>query len=485
MNIYKLIFTSFFCIFTLHYTISAEVSPENLKIHDIEELLDSVAIETPDNEKEILPIEPIATKLDISDQEKKSYTPINIEKELLNIEKRHIKKKPFAINNRVYQSNPFFIELVFKGYGKNPIKTQDYTKLELSKSWMEDIQPAIFSSVLESQKQEVIIQNLRSSSMRRIASEATYLFAFQEHKLPDVSDLIDFKFSMPPIDRSVERLFSSNKISHQKIAIEKVKYNPWNKKANALLQLSESYVSKNWHQGGTNNTAILGILNANLNYDDKKFLQWENFFEWRAGFNTVDGDTLRLLNTNDDIMRTISKLGIKAGGNWFYSGSVDFSTQLFRSYKAVNSTAMKTNFLTPVRLNVSVGFDYKYKKLFSLMISPLSYKFIYANDTVNIDQKTFGIPDGETILSQVGSSFRAQMSYSPYRELQIDSRLNFFTNYEKVEIDWEIVGNFKINRYLSTRLSLNPRYDNTVLTDDKARLQFKQLLTIGFSYRII
>ena len=121
------------------------------------------------------------------------------------------------------------------------------------------------------------------------------------------------------------------------------------------------------------------------------------------------------------------------------------------------------------------------------MLSPLSYKFIYANDTVEINQKSFGILTGEKTLSQIGSSFRAQLSYSPIRELQIDSKFYFYTNYEKIEVDWEIVGNFKFNRYLSTRLSLNPRYDNTVFlaVGEKAKIQFKELLTFGLSYRLL
>ena len=63
---------------------------------------------------------------------------------------------------------------------------------------------------------------------------------------------------------------------------------------------------------------------------------------------------------------------------------------------------------------------------------------------------------GTKILSQIGSSFRAQLSYSPTRELDINSKLYFYTNYEKIEVDWEIVGDFKFNRFLSIRLSLNP-----------------------------
>ena len=106
------------------------------------------------------------------------------------------------------------------------------------------------------------------------------------------------------------------------------------------------------------------------------------------GFNSVEGDTLRILNTNDDIVRANSKLGIKAGGNWYYSTSVHFSTHLFNSYNAVNSTRKKVKFLTPVRFNADIGLDYKYKKVFSMMFSPLSYKFVYANDTTEINQRS-------------------------------------------------------------------------------------------------
>jgi hypothetical protein len=121
------------------------------------------------------------------------------------------------------------------------------------------------------------------------------------------------------------------------------------------------------------------------------------------------------------------------------------------------------------------------------MLSPLSYKFIYANDTTEIKQRSFGISTGTKVLSQVGSSLRAQLSYSPMRELDINSKFYFYTNYEKIEVDWEIVGDFKFNRFLSIRLALNPRYDNTVFlaAGEKAKIQFKELLTFGLSYRLL
>ena len=88
-------------------------------------------------------------------------------------------------------------------------------------------------------------------------------------------------------------------------------------------------------------------------------------------------------------------------------------------------------------------------------------------------------------MSEFGSSLKAIFSYVPSREIQIDSKLSFYTNYQKVEIDWEMVCNMTINRFLSTRISINPRYDNTVILpiDEKAKIQFKQLVSVGFSHK--
>ena len=166
---------------------------------------------------------------------------------------------------------------------------------------------------------------------------------------------------------------------------------------------------------------------------------------------------------------------------------MDFSTNFFNSYRGINSQQVKATFLTPVRFNFGVGMDYKYKKLLSLYVSPLTYKFVYANDTLKVNQNSFGIPKGQKMLNQFGSSFTVRNSISPSREVQIDSKLYFYTNYEKVEVDWEIVGNFTINRFLSTRLLINPRYDNTVILKkgEKAKVQIKELLTFGLSYRLL
>ncbi|MDD2284116.1 MAG: DUF3078 domain-containing protein [Paludibacter sp.] len=487
----KVIVAIFSCVFiSVPVFPFAEINRDSITVTQIKNLIEN-SLNVHDSVITI-PEEP-ATRINATVTEtdsfvkkgEKEYVPIDIQQILANVEHHRIKSLHVNINDRFLGTNPFFIDLLFYGYSANPVKVESCSVVDYIEKMSDSKLKGYNLPESGMYAAEKVLQELREATVRKIAAHDPYLIAYKIDNLPDVSDLINFQLNIRPIDETVLMTRHRLNYDHQRMTLEKIKRNPWATKSYAMLQFSQNYISSNWYQGGSDNISILGIVNGNFNYDNKKNIQWDNFVEWRMGFNSVEGDTLRFLNTNDDILRTTSKLGIKAGGNFFYSASVDFSTHFFNSYKAVNSTIMKAKFLTPVRFNVNVGLDYKYKKLLSLMVSPLSYKFIYANDTILVNQKSFGIQTGDNILSQIGSSFRAQLSYSPRRDLQIDSKLSFYTNYEKIEVDWEIVGNFKFNRFLSTRLSLNPRYDNTVISNERARIQFKQLLTFGLSYKLL
>ena len=387
-----------------------------------------------------------------------------------------------------YYGNPFFIDLIYMG-------------LSIDIQWK---QPSNFTALyhgtpavsLDEMQYSGVKFTITPESLYDIRKDARQEIVYTEFdlyesiftKLPNPNKNKSRRITTKPLTRVqfVGEDFSSGEVSRT----PKVKGNvigPWQKTANAMVQFSQNYVSSNWHQGGSSNMAVLAILTGRLNYNDKKKVQWENSGEWRAGFMNV-GDTtaLRMFNTNDDVLKINSKLGIKASGNWFYSSNLDFSTHFLHNYQAVNSAQLMTKFLTPVRMNVGIGMDYKYKKLFSIMIAPVAYKFIFANDTTNINPNTFGIKTGRNTLHEIGSSFIAQCTYAPSREIQVNSKLKFYTNYEKVEIDWEIIGVFMVNRFLTTRISLNPRYDNTVILKEgeKTKIQFKELLSFGFSFRL-
>lgn len=297
-------------------------------------------------------------------------------------------------------------------------------------------------------------------------------------QLVDVSDS-ELTAAMIETDKSL-MLKSSDQL---KIKVDPV-WKHWYKEATILLQVTQNYITSNWYTGGSSSFAVLGIIAGKLDYNDFKRITWENSFEWREGTNTIYVDSVYKVNRTEDLFRLYSKFNYKAYSKIYYSLSAELQTQFFDTYKE-NTTTLVSSFLSPLRLNVNLGMDFKPVKGLSIAVSPVSYKFVYVNDTLRIKQTDFSVKQGRKSLSEVGSSLRIEYTYKPVREFSLDSKLYFYTNYKKVEADLEVILNFIFNQYFSTRVSLHPRYDNTVILsgDERAKIQFKELVSVGFSHR--
>lgn len=259
---------------------------------------------------------------------------------------------------------------------------------------------------------------------------------------------------------------------------------PWRREANMSLQLTQNYATENWHQGAANAFSMLWSAKAFANYN-KNNLSWENNAEWRVGVSTVSGDTLRKMNTTDDIFKVYSKLGYQFHKHWYASMFVEFRTNFFPNYQK-NTNLLNTTFLTPIRYTMGIGADYKPIKGLSINLSPATYKLVYANiadaDCVNVTE--YGIEAGKNILHEIGSALRVEWKWKPLREIHLDTKFYFFTNYKQIETELEVNVDFIINRYLSAKLMLHPRYDGTIeqVTDHRSQVQFKELISVGFAH---
>jgi len=145
---------------------------------------------------------------------------------------------------------------------------------------------------------------------------------------------------------------------------------------------------------------------------------------------------------------------------------------------------LKTGSFTPIRFNWGLGFDYKPIDKMSIVFAPLAYKLVYANDTIHVAPSTYGINKGN-LLSTFGSSVRLEWKWRPLREISLETVFYAYTNYKMIELDWEIDCDFIINRYMTARIILHPRYDSSVIMDGdtRAKMQFKELLSIGFAHK--
>ena len=234
-----------------------------------------------------------------------------------------------------------------------------------------------------------------------------------------------------------------------------------------------------------------------FNYDNRKGLQWDNKAEWKLGLYGMASDSLRWLRVNEDLLRLNSKLGYKAFKNFYYTAEWDFQTSLFNTYKS-NTYVRASGPFSPIRMSLSAGMDYKWKSMVSVFVSPLSYKLIYVADMSyregvlpeeNIAHQV-GITDGTRRSNQLGALIRTDFDYDFNESIGMEVHFSFFGNYagkiKGVEVGCEVIGNFKINRFLSAKVSLYPRYDSTTVPADggKPKLQFYELISLGFNYKL-
>lgn len=320
------------------------------------------------------------------------------------------------------------------------------------------------------------IENIRKNALRYILHNHADMFV----SVSDPSRLEKLNLRRIRNQKAVIRDVEVEKVDKSKVL--RSQHSPWRKSATLSLQLTQNYATNNWHQGSANAFAMLWNAKALVNYKSEN-ISWENTIDWRVGASTVSQDSLRVINTTDDKLQVYSKFGYQLHKKWYLSMYADFRTNLFPNFQK-NSQMLNTTFLTPIRYSMGVGVDCKVVKGLSINFSPVTYKMVYALNTdpeyVNVTE--FGISEGTDMLNEVGSSLRVEWKWRPLREIELETKFYFFTNYKQVETELEIDVDFIINRYMSARLLLHPRYDGTIVSDEPQKLQFKELISVGFAH---
>ena len=342
-----------------------------------------------------------------------------------------------------------------------------------------------------------IIVSLRAQAKSFVRATALELYAYHKSQLPELSDLKINQMHHTKKETLLLNLDSLNRTRASNLRVDLPEMSRWSKGAKFQVHLSQNYISSNWYKGGESNLAATMYAMGYFNYDNRKGLQWDNKAEWKLGLYGMASDSLRWLRVNEDLLRLNSKLGYKAFKNFYYTAEWDFQTSLFNTYKS-NTYIRTSGPFSPIRMSLSAGIDYKYKSIVSVFLSPLSYKLIYVADMrikdgvlpeENIAHQV-GITDGTRQSNQLGALIRTDFDYDFNESIGMEIHFSLFGAYagkiKGVEVGCEMIGNFKINRFLSAKVSLYPRYDSTVVPADggKPKMQFYELISLGFNYKL-
>ncbi|MFT6867351.1 MAG: hypothetical protein ACJA08_002193 [Cyclobacteriaceae bacterium] len=278
----------------------------------------------------------------------------------------------------------------------------------------------------------------------------------------------------------------------------------WSKGGFGSLTFSQVKLS-NWASGGESSISINGTLNLFADYKNER-TTWENSLD--LGYGLVKQGNTGPLVKSDDKINLVSKYGYqiqKGNEKWLYSGLLDFRTQ-FAEGLAVDPVTDKNDvviskFMAPAYLTLGLGIDYKPSDAWSFNYIPLTGKFTFVTDQTLANAGAFGVPDGNKARGEFGSYFRIKFKNDIVKNVNLDSRLELFSNYVKefptVDVNWQNALVMKINKFMTANIYTQMIYDKDIrptkdknkngileLSEQKVQVQFKSVFGLGLSYSV-
>jgi hypothetical protein len=290
-----------------------------------------------------------------------------------------------------------------------------------------------------------------------------------------------------------------------RVQITKPIENPWKLVGRAYSGITQTYLNDTWKatKGGKSSASIVTTLEYAANYSKDKF-KWENGFNAKVGYiNYIVEETerdpdARRWHKNSDNIDINSRLGLSAFKKWYYSGEMSFKTQTFYGFKNATDKDPISAFMAPATLSFSLGMDYKPNKDFSAFLSPISLRTTYVlNDLIN--PTAHGLDADTRVKQRVGMNGKVYLYRKLMENVMVKTNNDVFINFNPdfilkfPDFQNETQIDFKVNQYITTQFNINMIYDKSILTSIKdadgveigkeARLQLKQYITFGFSYR--
>jgi hypothetical protein len=261
----------------------------------------------------------------------------------------------------------------------------------------------------------------------------------------------------------------------------------WKHSGSSYLNLTQSSFSS-WAAGGENSIAIgIGVNNIRLTYIKQK-ISWENVLTLGYGLQ-YQGSARSKTN---DVIDFNSKLGYKAFGKFNYATQITFQTQFDKGYPKYPITLeskYNSKFMSPASGHLSLGFDYKPNSEFSLVLSPISGKYTVVLDDSLSKVGVYGVKPNKKSYYELGASVRVDFNKKIWQNITMRTVMDIFSNLlrtpENADINMDVYLNFQVTKYISSNLILQFKYDDDTRNkgpDKGPSLQFKQVLSLGFSY---
>lgn len=273
------------------------------------------------------------------------------------------------------------------------------------------------------------------------------------------------------------------------------------------LNVSQSHFS-NWTSGGQDNINGLGTFKYNLNYLKGK-CKWDNTLDLALGYSYYDLDKQPI--KTDDRINLTSLYGYDVIKEKLYiTANLNFQTQFADGFDYANDTVKISEFLAPAYLTVGLGAQYTPTSWFSLNLAPASGRLTIVNDQDLADAGAFGVTAAEYIgdslvkhgkktRMELGAQLIANVNYEIFKNVVFNSKLIVFYDYMqnrdfnalgkeygcRFDFDWDNALVLKVNDWLNCNITARLVYDEDITPiEGESFLQFKEVLSVGISYKI-
>ncbi len=267
----------------------------------------------------------------------------------------------------------------------------------------------------------------------------------------------------------------------------------------AMININFSQVGlTNWAGGGNSSISVGALTNFKANYQRDKDA-WDNRLDLAYGVLRQGDDNEPFIKTDDNIILT-SKYSRKLKEKIFISAIVDFRTQFYRGLTEVDGQQVViSRFMAPGFLLANIGATYRYEKIFSATLSPLSSKTTFVADDSLSSVGSYGVVPGERYRFQGGVNITSSFAKDLMENVNFTTNLNLFAAYEQlseIDVNWETALIFKVNKFITSSLSTQLIYDedikskeiivNEVTGDSRLApgVQFKSVINIGLTFKI-
>jgi hypothetical protein len=267
------------------------------------------------------------------------------------------------------------------------------------------------------------------------------------------------------------------------------------------LNLAQTSLT-NWSAGGENSVAFNGIFSVHANLIKGKS-RWDNSLD--IGYGLLKQGKNTSFKKTDDKFDFLSKYGQEAFKKFYYAALFNFKTQMAPGYNYPDVTNKISDLLAPAYMLFAIGMDYKPNPHFSAFIAPVTARIIFLRDQALSDAGAFGVDPGKKSKSEFGGYLRVIYTRNDFKSeflknVSFTTKIDLFSNYadkpQNLVVNWETLIALKVNKYISANLNTQLIYDDKVkILDDTngngikdagepfgPRVQFKEILGIGFSY---